>query len=499
MKYLVIFFALYFMITPRLANAQTISLNLRADFEKAYKKARAFTNTHQDSAMVWAEKCLDLAKTNAQKYKAYYLRGFNAKKLCMYGTARHDYTQAREYSPDSVSYFRINNNLANTYLAIGNHNLANKLNQQSITFNQKAKEWINLSYAYEVKSNILRKSRNKYAITILQKVIKLRKQYAPKQIGYAYERMANVLATFERYDSAIVYQRLALKHHPIKSPENQVSLHTQLARYLIMGDQPHEAHRYLEQVRNLKKPSMIQVFWENTYGLYWISQGNLTKAQQVFAQCDLLLHNLFHGSSDLVSQRTISGYIKDMYQEILTIKQPSSEVYQIYETRLESAKAYYDQASDKIRLKDSLYQQKLAYQASKGAPRFPWEWFAAALLGLGLGIGWYWKRKAQAMKADLANAQSTPPQLQKAQALLAEDAFIRFIEENIRESLPAEIESMVRYYYQGVSMKKIAQQMNTSFDKVRYRFRNLAQKLKSKSLKAFLEAYQARQNRDEVG
>ncbi len=476
-----------------------LAAQAQQNYEKAYKKARAFTNTHQDSAMVWAEKCLALAKTNAQKYKAYYLQGFNAKKLCLYGTAKRDYEQALKFAPDSVAYFRVNNNLADTYFQTGAYKMAVKLNQQSIEFNKKNQNWLNLSYDYNLNSDILRKNKDSSALAMMHKVITLRKRHAPKQLGYAYERMANVLATFERHDSAIVYQRLALKHHPIKSPENQASLHTQLARYLIMGNQPHEAHRYLEQARTLKMPSMMKLFWCHTFGLYLAKTGRMAEARQTFDHCNDLLQRLTNDAPDWVTQRTINEYAQEMYDDVLALEHLKIGERQLYETRLRVVKANYERANTELHLKDTLYQQKMAYQASKAAPRFPWEWFAVALLGLGLGIGWYWKRKVHSMKADLANAQSTPPQLQKAQALLAEDEFIRFIEEKIRESLPAEIESMVRYYYQGVSMKKIAQQMNTSFDKVRYRFRNLAQKLKSKSLKAFIEAYQAHQNRDEVG
>ena len=490
-----------------------LATQAQQNYEKAYKKARAFTNTNQDSALVWAEKCLILAKTKPQKYKAYYLRGFNAKKLCMYGTARYDYARAREFAPDSVSYFRINNNLANTYLAIGKYELAVKLNQKSIEFSQKVREWINLSYAYEVKSNILRRGRDRKAITTLQKVIKLRKQHAPKQLGYVYERMAKTLATFTKYDSAIAYQRLAVKHHPITSSENVASLHTQLAKYLIMGNQANKAYRHLEKARNLKKPPMMQLFWCHTFGLYLAQIGQLTKAKQTFVHCNDLLQNLLDNASDWVTQRTISQYAQEMYSDVLTLKHLKVTERQLYETRLRAVKASYERANTEIRLKDTLYQQNIAYKTNHQAitiqtkpvtdNRKFWYWLIGIIAVLGLGMGWYWQSQTWHLSSKANQSAINDEmlrvdlkQLQKAQALLAEDKLIKLIEEKTKMNLPTDTKTMVRLYYQGLSMKKIAHQMNTTFDKVRYRFRDISSKAGFKSLKEFIETYKVDQNRN---
>ena len=68
------------------AKAQTNQVN-KDEAQQNYEKAYAFTKTNVDSAMVWATKCLNLAKHNNQFYRAHYLRASNAKKLGMHKQA----------------------------------------------------------------------------------------------------------------------------------------------------------------------------------------------------------------------------------------------------------------------------------------------------------------------------------------------------------------------------------------------------------------------------
>ncbi|OJJ20229.1 hypothetical protein BKI52_17315 [marine bacterium AO1-C] len=503
------------------------TIQAQQNYEKAYKKARTLTNTHQDSAMVWATKCLTLAKTNAQKYKAHYLRGFNAKKLCLHGAALYDYRQARRFAPDSVSYFRVTNNLADTYLQTGDYKTAIRLNQQCIKFQKQAKEWVRLSYAYNLKGDILRKGEDINALKIMLRVIKLRKKYAPKQLGYAYERMANALATFSRYDSAIAYQRLAIKHHPIKSPENTASLHIQLAKYLIMSDKAVQAYRHLEAAKPLKKPPMMQLFWKHTYGLYLAKIGKMTVARQIFDECNDLLQGLIDNAPDWVTKRTVSEYAKELYQNILALKRLRPTEHQLYETRLRAVKASYHQANSELKLKDTLYRQKIAQKTNTNITAnqqsVGYVWWLVSLIGVIGGMYLFWQQKrlrvAGATMA-IANAPEAatsvnvvgevglknsgndvtsdaksfaPEQLEEIRQLLAENNLIKLIEQKTGLRLPLETKEMIRLYYQGLSMQKIAQKMDSTFGSVRYRFRNIAEKTGHVSFKDFINDYRSQQ------
>ncbi|HAS44324.1 MAG TPA: hypothetical protein DCS93_27855 [Microscillaceae bacterium] len=504
----------------------SISIQAQQNYEKAYKKARAFTNTHQDSAIIWATKCLTLAKTNAQKYKAHYLRGFNAKKLCLHGAALYDYKQARRFSPDSVSYFRVNNNLADTYLQIGDYKKAVSLNKQCIKFQKQAKEWVRLSYAYNLRGDILTKNRNMNALNIMHKVIKLRKDHAPQQLGYAYERMANTLATFSRYDSAIVYQRLAIKHHPIKSPENTAFLHTQLAKYLVMTDLTTQAYQHLEQAKPLKKTPMMQLFWKHTYGLYLAKTDQMTVARQIFDECNDLLQDLIDNAPDWVTKRTVSEQAKELYQNILALKRLKPTEHQLYKTRLRAVKASYNQAKSELKLKDTLYRQKIAQKTNADITSrhqsLGYEWWLVILIGL-IGAMYLLRQRKRLSVSGIttsstSNAQEVvlpmnvigevgqknsgnniaesfaPEQLREMKQLLAENNLIKLIEQKTGLRLPLETREMIRLYYQGLSMQKIAQKMGSTFGSVRYRFRNIAEKTGHVSFKDFINDYRGQQN-----
>lgn len=261
----------------------------------------------------------------------------------------YDYKKARSLAPDSVAYFRLNNNLANTYLYTGEYAKAIKLNQQSIYFNVTAKKWVNLSYAYNVKSNILRKVKDKQTLVFIHKALQLRKKYAPTQVGYIYEDIAKAFATFQKYDSAVAYQHLALKHHPIKSSNKQASLHTQLAQYLIMANQAPQALAYLQKARVLKKNGMRQLFWCHTFGLYLSRMRHTFKARQTFMHCDSLLQNLLDKALDWVTQRTISEYAQDMYSDLLALRQIKASDRKLYQACLELVQATYAHANSEIK------------------------------------------------------------------------------------------------------------------------------------------------------
>jgi len=499
-----------------------LATQAQQNYEKTYKKAWAFTSTDQDSAMVWTAKCLALAQTQKQKYKAYYLQGFNANKLCMFGTAKYNYKQALKFAPDSIAYFRINNNLANTYLSLGEHKKAIRLNQKSISFSQRAKKWLNLSYAYEVQSNILVKQKDTTALRVLTKALNLRKEHAPEQLGYIFESLAIAYAAFTRYDSAIAYQHLAIKYYPIKSSNKTASLHTQLAKYLIMANQANKAFRHLEKARHLKKPPMMQLFWCHTFGLYLAKTNRLAKAQQTFTHCNDLLQNLLDNAPDWVTQRTISEYAQEMYQDVLALERLKVTERQLYETRLRAVKASYERAKTEIRLKDTLYQQRLAYNhppkassemtnnAQQPIYKEFWFGFTAGIIILVVLGGRLWAKKRLRQAKTMATSQSQPnalanvakktknqenqsglmpAQLQEMQQLLAENNLIKLVEDNQGATLASETKDMIRLYYQGLSMKKIAEQMRTTYGTVRYRLGNIAEKAGYDTMKDLVDAH----------
>lgn len=79
---------------------------------------------------------------------------------------------------------------------------------------------------------------------------------------------------------------------------------------------------------------------------------------------------------------------------------------------------------------------------------------------------------------------------------MQEDNLIKAIEKKTGTALTMELKEMVRLYYQGLSIKKIAQKTGMTFDKARYRLRTLAKKMGASNFKEFIAQYKHNQQND---
>lgn len=429
------------------------------NYQETYQKARMYTNTHSDSAMLWAEKCLELATTREQKYKAYYLRGFNANKLCMQGQALDDYQNARHFAPDSVAYFRINNNLANIYLFAEKHEQAIKLNEQCIAFNTQAQQWVRLSYNYEVKSNILCEQKDEAALKALRKAVSLRKKHAPQQIGYAYESLAKAFAVFSVYDSALVYQQLAIENYPDKSEQETATLHTKLAKYLILNNQTRQALKHLQRAQPLKKVALAELFWCHTFGLYLAKAQQKQKANETFHNCDSLLQKLLDQAPDIVTQRSISQYAVTLYQDVLKLTNIQAMERNIYQHKLQVVQANLKRYATEIKLKDTLYRQKWAQTQEKNqradhySSSFPLRYWLLILFTVAMLVAWGIWRFTQVKQAWLTPAEY---------ANMLESKLLAHLETNVERRLTSHERYLVLEYYRGRSYADLAKEFGVA-------------------------------------
>lgn len=496
-------------------------------YEKAYIKTRALTNTSPDSAMLWAEKCLGLAKTNGQYYGAYYLRGFNAYKLCMYQQAMYDYHKARAYTiPNSKNYFKVNNSLGDVYLKTGKYAKAVEFNQLSINYNKRNKIWVNLSYAYNVKANILHQQNDKAALSVFYEALELRKKHAPKDAGYVYEDMAKAFATFGMPDSAVAYQRLALQDYPIKSASKTATLHTQLAKYLLLSNQTAQAFAHLQQVAYLKKPPMTQLFWMHTLSMYYASIEAQTKALQAFARCDDLLGDILDKATDIVTWRTVNKYANEMYNNALALPYLSKTERKLYDNRIKFIKTSLGYLEAEAKHKDDDYQKKIKEKIKKNqqlktdsaklkllVPRqgtansrvqhtpdshylFMVFSLLAALGGMRAGAWWFLRKlrsgkpaapPKNTIEAPVAKPAPVSPKIRKN--MMDENGLIKTLEEKMDKKLKKTTRTMVFLYYSGLSFAEVAQATNITSEAVRARFKNVAKQAGVGNFKTFADAY----------
>lgn len=386
---LVALWCIFLSITPTYA---------QTNFEETYKKARAFTRTNQDSALVSAKKSLRLAQASEQKYKACYSIAYNANRLCLTGMATLSYQKALTFATTPLTKHKTMNNLAKTYFNTGNYAQATKLNQQSIAYFEKTKKGYELSYAYELKSFLLSKQQDYTAFSFLRKALQLRQQYAPKDIGFAYAEMAKAFAHFNIYDSAIIYRQKALANYPLKSPDKIATQHILLAKYLLFNKQTAQALPHLQQAQQLAKQPFTELFWCHTFGLYFMQTNATPQADHTFAYCDSLLQKTLNNAPDVITRKTISLQAMAMYNDALELKGLNRNARQNYQHQLDIVQVNLHSANRELKAMDNS-QKEILEQLNTGSPAhtplYFWWAMGFSIIIAGLGI-WFW-RKAKRM------------------------------------------------------------------------------------------------------
>ena len=373
------------------------SANAQTNFEETYKKASDFTNTNQDSALVWAKKSLWLAQSSQQKYDAAYVLAYNAYKLCLFGLALKGYQQALEVAANSTDKYRAINSLASTYLRKGDYTRAQKLNEQSIRYFEHIQNGYSLSYSYELEGAILQKQKDYCALAILRKALKLRKKHAPKEIGAAYQNIADAFAHFNIPDSAVVYQRKALDNYPLKSPDQIANQHILLAKYLMRAKQTAQALSHLRVARKLAKQPLTELFWSHTFSLYLVKTNDREKASRTLEYCDSLRKQVLNSTQDAITRKTISEQLKAMYEDAPELKELNVVSYR---RRLELVQVVLDGANRELKITSNHHGQDLdqpPFAMPAHVPGYFW-WvvgLSMVITGGGLWFGWSMWRKSK--------------------------------------------------------------------------------------------------------
>ena len=484
MKQPIILLTLCFTLLCHIAKAQT-------SFEETYKKAYAFTTTNTDSALFWAQKCTKIAQTQSQKYKAYYFLAYNASRKCLFGLANKGYTKAAYFAKDSSKKYKAVNSLADTYLSSGNLELALKYNQISISFFKRHKNWKSLSYSYQLKANMLYKQKNYEAIELLRKVIRLRLEYAPKEVGFAYHRLAETFHTFNILDSAIVYQQKALETYPIQTPEQRAFLRLQLAKYYIFNEQAALAKPHLQIAQSLKKRPLTQIQACHVQALYYSKTNQTQAALAEFARCDSLVESLIVAAPDVVTRQTIAEQAKQMYQDALKLKQLPKMVRIRYQNRLKINQVRLTSYRTELDLRDQIQQKELSAprQLSPG-PTNSYYWLAlAGLLALVIlvGGGLWWYRTSRKTPV-----QDPPPTL-----AISEQKLLDQLEAKLGQPLAKEWYYIVVVYYREGSITGTAKVLRISRNTLKARFKKISEATQLDSVKDFIDVYRREVKQDE--
>jgi hypothetical protein len=449
------------------------NVQAQTNFTETYKKARAFTTSQPDSAMLWAYKSWLLTQNNTEKYKASYLIAYSANRLCLSSVALHWYNQASIITHDSTQKYDALNSKAAIYLRIGNYGQADSLNKQSIAYFKKQNDTYSLSYSYELQGAILQQRGNYGALDLFRQALQLRKQQTSQnEIGTIYRSIAKAFASFNIPDSAVYYQKKAIESYPMKSP-NQVAIQQIfLAKYLLLADQTSAALPHLQTAERLRKRPLTELLRCHTFGLYLSRLDVPAHAKRIFARCDSLLTRALAAAPDAPTRKAISAQAVDMYADALQIKTLPDSTRLSYQAQLKLAQKHLKVANANLKLKERYYSQALgkgALPLGGTSGQSIWQW-APVLIGIaGLVFGGYmWQRSKQQTQVAV---EPLPDPLAQENAFLEEVVAALGNEANKLKLIDHET---IKQLCKGKSYNKIGEELNAKGDTIKTRLNRLA-------------------------
>jgi hypothetical protein len=436
-----------------------------------------------------------VARTPTQRYKAYYLLAYNAKKLCFNGLAAQGYQQALKLAPDSSSKYKALNSLASVYFYAQQSRQARAMNQRSIAYferqlqrprlsaAQRQAAGTSLSYAYELKGLILKQQGEYAALTALRQTIKLRQQHAPTQLGFAYEQMAGAFAHFNLPDSAIAYQRQAVASYPISSPNQSATQRILLAKYQLFAQRPEAALPHLQATQKLAKRLLTKILWSHTFSLYLAQTNDKERARQSFGICDSLLLKALADAPDATTRKTISEQALALYKDAQKIQVLQAKEQSNNQQRRNLMQVVLTGANRELKAREAVYSQDMAfanyYPANNKQNAWVYIGFGISIALALFALGWAVRVQHRARQQQLKRWQKQ---------VLAEHEMVKKIEQACQLELGFVESGVVKLLCQNKSYGEIGGAMAMNPGTLKSKVNRLAKRAGNYSMRELITA-----------
>ncbi|WP_299461071.1 hypothetical protein [uncultured Microscilla sp.] len=452
-------------------------------YHNLYQRAYDLAITQPDSSLYHSQQALKLAHSSKEKYNTYTLLAYAAGKLCSYTLAINSLRQAQKHAPDSNAYIKVNIRIATHYFNSGNYIQTKKVTQQNIDFLQRHKQFIDLSYAYDILSGILLEEKKESALPVLRQALGLRQKYAPERVGGIYESLAQAFFRFRVYDSAAYYQHQIITRLPTNAPTDEQAYHyATLAKYLSFDRRPDKALPWLQRAEEIccrqAEPALFvaqaRALWQ------WASQ-NAQVAQADFKRLDSLMSAAMQAKTHLIDKRALNKKHIRLYRDILQAAALPTALHDKYAAKLEAAQAWYANYSQHLATQDQRRAQALAAQLAQARAQ---RWYGTRLpLYLGLGavlllLAWFirgWQQRLLPEQRQLQN----------------EKALIKTLRQKLGRQLSTNETQLATLMYRGKSFAELAALLGTNRDKVKYHAKKLAEEAHIDSLFQFVTDFKA--------
>lgn len=466
------FICLLLWLLPPLAG-----FSQKMSFKTAHQKAYNFSTVNQDSALFYAKKMPRLAKENTQRYQAYYILGYCASNMHYNKLSRGSYRQAMRFAKTSEQKHKSYNSYAWRLYDMGEPEKAQPIVDTCLAFFHKNNLPEGLSYAYDLKANILINRKDEACFGYLKQSAQLKKG---NDKGFAYQALAKAFFAFGKLDSAIYYQQTALKIFPLKSPDKVAENSLLLAKYqLFAGDFP-QAQSYIEHAETLKKTKTTRLLWRNVRALYYLKTKAKEEANSELAKFDEVFDILLE---DKASKNTVYQKVKENYTDILRCEL-SPAMRKHYKEKLKTANAYLEGYNAAIKTEDEKhFREVFGTPLSNKTNTLQILFTIIALVAL-LIFGIYKKNKTN----------TPPPNPEEKTENTTDKELLKAVEAVINKKLETRNEQdIIKKLYEGESYAKIARYLDLNENTIKSTMNRLAKQVSYPSMLAIINEYKAKQ------
>lgn len=411
------------------------TLSFGQSFHDVYKKAYKFSTINQDSALFYSKRLVKIARTNKQKYKAYYMLGNSANYVGLTNLSINSYKAAMKFAT-GIKIYKCYNSMGIKLNEIGQYKKAILIADSSIRYlkNISTSQSIkSLAYAYDLKANALLGQKNEGSIHFFRKSLRLKNK---KEIGFSYYQIAKAFYFFGMIDSAVFYQKKAVETFPIKTSDYQAKMKALLAKYLINKGDIKNALVWLNSANKIPRVSnIIKAELHQIKALYNIGVKN-----KELKNMNSALQSAIAESKNVVDKKARHNEAIELYNDIITL----------------------DQSIEKGHNRDSIITKTSSQNTQPETPIFSWIFGITSLILLVMYA---------LKKPSIFAKTSTAPEIIKK-----DEQIIVRIEQRTGTIVSDSNKEIVLLLFQGKTFKEVAKELNMKEGTVYKKMERLAKK-----------------------
>lgn len=378
-----------------------------------YAKAYHVGNAQPDSAIYYAQLALKATQDPTKQANAHNLIAFYAQRRGYYGFSLSNYQRAYDLYINVSQKAATLYNIAFCYKNADNHTAAIPVARKAIDNFRHLNDTKSLSRALQLLANCYHAQTNFFAAdTCFKRLVKITQ--SKTRLASIYTDLASFKESQQKYDSAVYYQRLALRQAKAK-PSTESIRRVKLAWYYLQSKNLEAAEQSLQQAQATphRSPKAWAYYW-GLRGLVHYIKIEEKAATQAYQKFDSLLQVLGGSQAPPIQQQFAHKTAYDMYSSGYALigriwpkdeeKAYFARVRQWYALQKQAAHKLMQSSQGQVVLQDSLVIERAKPKIKVVKKLSPW-WWALMLGTLAVGAIWVYKARRQVVQARIQEAK----------------------------------------------------------------------------------------------